>query len=170
MFFMRQVKLRLIIKQELPLKRSRIQAFPYYGSNIQKQTRYILNNIQSVFEAAGCDFKDVVKAQVFLTDLNELFITLTKYGKSSLRIAVPRTIVEVQKLLVPGCKIETDLWGVLPNTPKKRSSCRPTMKSKRFAIGTIVNDTLYAGGQIASDHKTPPLLARQDAQLSILRI
>ena len=27
--------------------------------------------------------------------------------------------VEVQKLLVPGCRIEIDLWGVLPNTPKK---------------------------------------------------
>ena len=28
-------------------------AFPYYGSNIQKQARYILQNLRGVFKAAG---------------------------------------------------------------------------------------------------------------------
>src|SRR6188472_829766 len=38
-------------------------AFPYYGSNIQKQARYILQNLRRVFEAAGCSLADVVKSQ-----------------------------------------------------------------------------------------------------------
>ena len=48
-------------------------AFPFYGSDIQKQTRYVLQNLRSVFEAAGCELKDVVKSQVFLTDLNDFY-------------------------------------------------------------------------------------------------
>ena len=30
-------------------------AFPYYGSHIQKQARYILQNLRSVLQAGGCD-------------------------------------------------------------------------------------------------------------------
>jgi enamine deaminase RidA (YjgF/YER057c/UK114 family) len=48
-------------------------AFPYYGSDIQKQTRYVLTNLARVFEAAGCSLADVVKSQVFLTDLNDFY-------------------------------------------------------------------------------------------------
>ncbi len=49
-------------------------AFPYYGSDIQKQARYILGNLRSVFQAAGCELKDVVKSQVFLTDLDDFHL------------------------------------------------------------------------------------------------
>src|SRR5262245_56045667 len=44
-------------------------AFPYYGSAIKKQTRYVLENLKKTFEAAGTSLSYVVKAQVFLTDL-----------------------------------------------------------------------------------------------------
>jgi enamine deaminase RidA (YjgF/YER057c/UK114 family) len=59
-------------------------AFPYYGSHIQKQARYILENLRAVLQAGGCDLKDVVKSQVFLTDLAD-FRTSTRYGSSSFR-------------------------------------------------------------------------------------
>ena len=55
----------------VPSEAKQAAAFPYYGSNIQKQARYVLQNLQSVFASAGSDFKDVVKSQVFLTDLND---------------------------------------------------------------------------------------------------
>ncbi len=42
---------------------------PCYGSDIQRQTRYILENLRKTFRAAGADLKNVVKTQVFLTDL-----------------------------------------------------------------------------------------------------
>ena len=43
--------------------------FPYYGSDIKLQTRYVLENLRKTFAAAGSSFEHVVKAQVFLTDL-----------------------------------------------------------------------------------------------------
>src|SRR5262249_33475779 len=44
-------------------------AFPYYGSAIKKQTRYVLENLAQTFKAAGTSLDHVVKAQVFHTDL-----------------------------------------------------------------------------------------------------
>src|SRR5512145_2144112 len=44
-------------------------AFPYYGSAIKKQTRYVLENLARTFQAAGTSLSHVVKAQVFHTDL-----------------------------------------------------------------------------------------------------
>src|SRR5437773_2122036 len=64
-------------------------AFPYYGSDIQKQARYILGNLRSVFKAAGCDLKDVVKSQVFLTDLRDFYYSdqrkQTRYVLNNIR-------------------------------------------------------------------------------------
>jgi len=88
-------------------------AFPYYGSDIQKQARYVLNNLRSVFKAAGCDLKDVVKSQVFLTDLND-FYYFDQVWKEFFPSPPPRTTVEVSGLLVPGCRVEIDLTAVRP--------------------------------------------------------
>jgi len=83
-------------------------AFPFYGSDIQKQTRYILQNLRSVFEAAGCGLENVVKSQVFLTDLKD-FYYFDQVWKEFFPSPPPRTTVQVSGLLVPGCRVEIDL-------------------------------------------------------------
>jgi reactive intermediate/imine deaminase len=88
-------------------------AFPYYGSDIQRQARYVLNNLRAVFNAAGCDLKDVVKAQVFMTDLNDFFY-FDQVWREFFPAPPPRTTVQVSGLLVPGCKVEIDLVAVKP--------------------------------------------------------
>jgi len=87
-------------------------AFPYYGSSIKKQTRYILNNLKSTFEAAGSSLDQVVKAQVFLTDLNDFF-AFDEVWKEFFRTPPPRTTVGTSGLLVDGCRIEIDLIGAV---------------------------------------------------------
>jgi 2-iminobutanoate/2-iminopropanoate deaminase len=37
------------------------------GANIEEQTHITLENVGKVLRAAGCDFKDVVKANVYIT-------------------------------------------------------------------------------------------------------
>ena len=39
----------------VPAEARRDPAFPYYASDIQRQTRYVLENILSVYRAAGCE-------------------------------------------------------------------------------------------------------------------
>jgi reactive intermediate/imine deaminase len=98
-------------KTGVPPEARQDPAFPYYGSDIQKQTRYILNNLRSVFQAAGCDLNDVVKSQVFLTDLND-FHYFDQVWKEFFPSPPPRTTVQVSGLLVPGCRVEIDLTAV----------------------------------------------------------
>src|ERR1700704_1995354 len=150
-------------KTGVPPEARQDPAFPYYGSDIQKQARYVLNNLRSVFQAAGCDFKDVVKSQVFLTDLND-FHFFDQVWKEFFPSPPPRTTVQVSGLLVPGCKVEIDLWGVKPNVARKViTGAKTPAPMAHYCQGILAGETLYAAGQIASDYKTGvPPEARQD--------
>ncbi|HKO08472.1 MAG TPA: RidA family protein [Alphaproteobacteria bacterium] len=129
-------------------------AFPYYGSEIQRQTRYILDNLSTTFKAAGCDLKDVVKAQVFLTDLDDFFY-FDQIWKQYFPAPPPRTTIGISALLVPGCLVEIDLVAVKPGVPRKviATKAAPTPLA-HYCQGIVVGDTVYAAGQIASDYKT----------------
>jgi reactive intermediate/imine deaminase len=151
-------------KTGVPPEARQDPAFPYYGSDIQKQARYVLTNLQSVFAEAGCTLADVVKSQVFLTDLNDFFY-FDQVWKEFFPSPPPRTTVEVSGLLVPGCRVEIDLTAVLPSAKKQVITGKSTpTPMAHYCQGIMVGDTLYAAGQIASDYKTGvPPEARQDA-------
>ncbi|MCC6194500.1 MAG: hypothetical protein IT518_08540 [Burkholderiales bacterium] len=129
-------------------------AFPYYGSDIQKQARYILQNLRSVFETAGCALADVVKSQVFMTDLADFFY-FDQVWKEFFPSPPPRTTVQVGGLLVPGCRVEIDLIGVRPGVERQiiTGTATPTPMA-HYCQGVLAGDTLYAAGQIASDYRT----------------
>ena len=57
-------------KTGVPPEARKKDGFPFYGSDIELQTTYVLENLKKTFEAAGSSLDHVVKAQVFLTDLN----------------------------------------------------------------------------------------------------
>ena len=57
-------------------------AFPYYGSDIQKQARYVLKNLRSVFQAAGCDFR-TWSSRRCSSPTSTISTTSTRCGRSS---------------------------------------------------------------------------------------
>src|SRR4051812_45691931 len=137
-------------------------AFPYYGADIQKQAKYILENLQAVYRAAGCELADTVKSQVFLTSLDD-FHFFDQVWKQFFPSPPPRTTVEISGLLVPGCRVEIDLTAVRKKIERRviTASGAPTPLA-HYAQGVMAGDTLYAAGQIASDYKTGvPAEARQ---------
>jgi len=85
--------------------------FPYYGSDIKLQTAFILDNLARTFAAAGSSFDDVVKAQVFLTDLND-FNGFDEVWKDRFRRPPPRTTIGTTGLLVKDARVEIDLIGL----------------------------------------------------------
>jgi len=93
-------------------------AFPYYGSPIKQQTRYILNHLQHTFAAVGSSLDHVVKAQVFLTDLND-FYAFDEVWKEFFAHPPPRTTVGIAGLLVEGCRVAIDLIGVTAAEPRR---------------------------------------------------
>ena len=133
--------------------------FPFYGSDIERQTEFVLQNLKRTFEAAGSSLDHVVKAQVFLTDLN-LFHGFDSVWKRYFKVPPPRTTVGCTGLLVKDTLVEIDLIGYVPKKGLRHAviqsgAPRPLAHySEAFRLGNIV----FAAGQIASDYKTgvPP--------------
>ena len=96
-------------------------AFPYYGSDIKKQTRFILDNFRQTFAAAGSSLDHVVKAQVFLTDLAH-FDAFDEVWKEYFKVPPARTTVGTSGLLVAGTLVEIDLIGHIPGVGSKRAA------------------------------------------------
>lgn len=71
------------------------------ASDITEQTTRVLENLKAILEAAGTDLTRVIKATVFMTDLNDFAAMNAVYGKylSPEGVQPPaRTTVEVSKL------------------------------------------------------------------------
>ena len=142
-------------KTGVPTNAKRGENFPFYGSEIQLQTEYVLENLKRTFEAAGSSLDHVVKAQVFLTDLDD-FNAFDQVWKRYFKVPPPRTTVGTTGLLVKDTLVEIDLIGYVPRTGLKHEviksgAPRPLANySEAFTLG----DFVFAAGQIASDYKT----------------
>jgi len=142
-------------KTGVPATAKRGENFPFYGSDIQLQTEFVLENLKKTFESAGSSLDHVVKAQVFLTNLND-FAGFDQLWKRYFKIPPPRTTVGTAGLLVRETLIEIDLIGYVPRSGVKHEVIksggpRPIANySEAFTLGGFV----FAAGQIASDYKT----------------
>jgi enamine deaminase RidA (YjgF/YER057c/UK114 family) len=141
-------------KTGVPAEAKRDPAFPYYGSDIKKQTRYILNNLKSTFEAAGGSLDEVVKAQIFMTDLNN-FNGFDEVWKEFFKVPPARTTIGTSGLLVPGTLVEIDLIGLRANGPKREAITSTNPKPlANYTEAFRAGDLVFAAGQIASDFST----------------
>jgi enamine deaminase RidA (YjgF/YER057c/UK114 family) len=152
-------------KGGVPSEARKHQSFPYYGSDIELQTAYILENFKKTFEAAGSSLDHVLKAQVFLTDLHN-FHGFDSVWKRYFKVPPPRTTIGCTGLLVKDTLIEIDLIGYVPRSGLQReviksSAPRPLAHyNEAFTLGNYV----FAAGQIASDYATGvPQQARKHA-------
>jgi reactive intermediate/imine deaminase len=129
--------------------------FPFYGSDIHLQTDYILRNLKNTFEAAGTSLDHIVKAQVFLTDLNN-FAAFDEVWREYFKVPPPRTTVGTTGLLVKDALIEIDLIGYVPRAGLERqivASDNPKPLAN-YSEAFIIGDFVFAAGQLASDFKT----------------
>jgi enamine deaminase RidA (YjgF/YER057c/UK114 family) len=139
----------------VPAEARRHPNFPYYSSDIKLQTRFVLENLKKTFEAAGSSLDYVVKAQVFLTDLND-FCAFDEVWKDYFKVPPARTTVGTTGLLVKDTLVEVDLIGFVPGKgvdkkPIKSAAPRPLA---HYNEGFTVGELVFAAGQIASDYKT----------------
>ena len=128
-------------------------AFPYYGSSIKRQTRYVLENLKKTFEAAGTALSHVVKAQVFLTDLVH-FNGFDEVWREFFPTPPPRTTVGTSGLLVPGCLVEVDLTATMPRAGGRVVQSSGPRPLANYSEAVVAGDLVFAAGQLASDFKT----------------
>jgi reactive intermediate/imine deaminase len=129
-------------------------AFPFYGSDIKRQTRYVLENLARTMKAAGTSLDDVVKAQVFHTDLLN-FAAFDEVWREFFPTPPPRTTVGTTGLLVKDTLVEIDLIAALPSARPQRIAVPDIPKPlAHYTPATRVGELVFAAGQIASDYKT----------------
>ena len=138
-------------------------AFPYYGSSIKRQTRYVLERLAEKFKAAGTSLDHVVKAHVFHTDLRN-FDAFDEAWREFFPNRPPcRATVGIGGLLVPGCLVEVDLIATLPSTPAQVFTSAAPRAPVNYSEAMAVGDLVFAAGLMASDYKTGvPAEARVD--------
>ncbi len=150
-------------KTGVPAEARKHPNFPFYGSDIGRQTEFILNNLQRTFSAAGSSLDQVVKAQVFLTDLDD-FAAFDEVWKRYFKVPPPRTTVGTTGLLVKDTLIEIDLIGYVPRpglVHQVVTSGNPRQIAN-YSEAFVVGDYVFAAGQLASDfHTGVPAEARK---------
>ena len=83
---------------------------------IQPQTKQALENIKAILEAAGATFDHVVKATVYLTDMERDKKGFEQvYGAYFANLKPARSLVEVSKIPLPdeGCQVMIDVQAVV---------------------------------------------------------
>lgn len=130
--------------------------FPYYGSNIKLQTRFILENLRKTFAAANSSLANVVKAQVFLTNLHDFNGFDEVWKEYFPENPPPRTTVGVSGLLGAGPEqlIEIDLIGHTNETTHTVVKSGNPHPIANYSEAFVVDGLVFCAGQLASDFKT----------------
>jgi 2-iminobutanoate/2-iminopropanoate deaminase len=83
------------------------------AGDIAAQTRRVMLNLEGILKAAGASFNDVVRATVFLADIDDFPAMNEVYGEFFSIPAPARSTIEASRL-PRGAKLEIDLIAVLP--------------------------------------------------------
>ena len=142
-------------KTGVPAEARKGANFPFYGSDIKLQTRYILENLKKTFAAAGTSLDNAIKAQVFLTDLND-FAAFDEVWKEYFKVPPARTTVGTTALLIKDSLIEIDLIGFVPGRGAEKQAVKSSAPQPlaHYTEAFRVGDLVLAAGQIASDYKS----------------
>ncbi|MBA3957502.1 MAG: RidA family protein [Parachlamydiaceae bacterium] len=81
--------------------------------NIQTLTNRVLDNLEAILHASGCGFNDVVRVDVFLTDLSKDFADMNAEYAKRFNSSVPPARQTIQVSALPkGASIEMSCIAV----------------------------------------------------------
>ena len=92
---------------------------PVAPDDISAQTRYIFENIKTILANAGAALEDVVKVQIFLTDISKFPQVSTVRNEYLEHIRPVSTLLEVSRTVREGCDIEIEVIAI---TAKEENS------------------------------------------------
>ena len=77
-----------------------------------KQAEYVFNNVSRLLAAAGASMSDVVKAQIFVTNMQDFPIISSVRNRYFENVRPASVMVEVTALAKPGCCVEVAVTAV----------------------------------------------------------
>ena len=81
------------------------------SDDIQKQTRQVLENIKAIVESAGYTMSNIVKATVYITDMDDFAKVNEIYAEYFTDMKPARACVEVSRL-AKGAKVEIEVVAI----------------------------------------------------------
>ncbi len=83
-----------------------------YPDTAGKQAEYIYESLQAILHEAGASLDDVVKTTVYVTNMDD-FAEISTVRNRYFKTAEPvSTLVEVNRLVKPECKVEIEVIAV----------------------------------------------------------
>ncbi len=86
------------------------------GDTAEAQTRQVMENLHAVLEAANCSFENVVKATIYLANMNDFARVNEVYGSYFPENPPARATVEVSRL-PRNVQVEIDMIAAFPTHP-----------------------------------------------------
>jgi enamine deaminase RidA (YjgF/YER057c/UK114 family) len=83
---------------------------PFCAIAVKDQVRAIAARAQAIAATAGADLANMVRLQLFLTDLAELPLAIEAWSAELDGAPLPLSAIEVDWLAVPGARILADIW------------------------------------------------------------
>lgn len=99
----------IFLSGQIPLDPATSQIVP---GGIEQQAERVMMNLRAVLKAAGCDFDNVVRTTIYLTDLANFQAVNEIYGKHFTGIPPARATVQVTAL-PKGAHVEIDAIAVV---------------------------------------------------------
>lgn len=81
--------------------------------NVEEQTEFVFQAIENILKSAGASMKDVVKAQIFLTDINDFTKVSAIRDKWFAESKPVSTLLEVNAMTRKGAKIEIEVTAII---------------------------------------------------------
>jgi 2-iminobutanoate/2-iminopropanoate deaminase len=82
------------------------------SDDVAQQARFVFERVQAILEAAGASMADVVKAQIFLTDVKDFTVVSPIRNEFFGQSEPVSTLVEVSALVREGCKVEVEVIAI----------------------------------------------------------
>jgi 2-iminobutanoate/2-iminopropanoate deaminase len=82
-------------------------------NDIEKQTRYIFESIKTVLAQAEASIEDVVKAQIFLTDMSQYPKVSAIRNEYFAKVKPVSTLIEINRTVKEGCDIEIEVMAIV---------------------------------------------------------
>ena len=88
---------------------------PIAPNDISAQTRYVFENIKAILGNAGAVLEDVVKVQIFLTDISKFPQVSAVRNEYLANIQPVSTLVEINRTVKEGCDVEIEVIAIMDN-------------------------------------------------------
>jgi 2-iminobutanoate/2-iminopropanoate deaminase len=85
---------------------------PVAPDDISVQTRHIFENIKTILANAGASLEDVVKVQIFLTDISQFSQVSAVRNEYLEHIKPVSTLVEIGHTVREGCDVEIEVIAI----------------------------------------------------------